>query len=187
MAAAGTETRHGWLGPALRGRRDERPPDARPAVRAPRDGRDGPAGSSAATSGPERAEPREGVVDTVRQRSQQAAAPPDAFHDQWEAALSDLELEVAAAEDLLAHLHRDAEAPPAAPRRPWVPPTGLGPLPAPLADRARALAERQTRTAEALGRAIVLNRRQARAVDVLTDARAHQHGSAQALYLDVAL
>lgn len=110
-----------------------------------------------------------------------------AFHEQWEAALGDLELEVAAAEDLLARLHHQADAPPAAPRRPWAPPVGLGPLPAPLADRARALAERQARTAEALGRAIVLNRRQARAVDALADARETRRDGEQALYLDVAL
>ncbi|NNH24057.1 hypothetical protein HLB09_13350, partial [Pseudokineococcus marinus] len=47
--------------------------------------------------------------------------------------------------------------------------------------------ERQARTAEALGRAIVLNRRQARAVDALADARETRRDGEQALYLDVAL
>lgn len=182
MAAVDAHARRGWSALGARGRRDDR----RPGVPAPRGGGEDLPTSTPVTE-PGRPGRRHPDATAPRERREQPVTAPDAFHDQWEAALSDLELEVAAAEDLLAHLHRDAEAPPAAPRRPWVPPTGLGPLPAPLADRARALAERQTRTAEALGRAIVLNRRQARAVDVLTDARAHQHGSAQALYLDVAL
>ncbi|WP_299036293.1 hypothetical protein [uncultured Pseudokineococcus sp.] len=178
MAAVDAEPRRGWFGPVARGRRDER----RAAVPAPRDG----GASERAGDRPE----REGraLPDRGAPRVAEPAAHDtgQAFHERWEAALADLELEVEAAEDLLARLHHDAETPPAAPRRPWAPPTGLGPLPAPLADRARALAERQTRTAEALGRAIVLNRRQARAVDALTDARQDRR-DAQALYLDVAL
>ncbi|MEJ5944050.1 hypothetical protein WDZ17_01895 [Pseudokineococcus basanitobsidens] len=109
------------------------------------------------------------------------------FTESWEAALADLEVEVDAAEELLARLHRHAELPAAALRRPWTPPSGLGPLPLPLADRARALADRQARAADALGRALVLNRRQARAVDSLVDARRARTGGDGAVYLDVAL
>lgn len=181
MASAGTETRRGLL-PALRARRDER----RVAVPAPRDGGDD---RTSPSSEPLRA----GLVGPRAHGAAAGpagrAAPPaatDAFHERWETALAELELEVEATEDLLAQLHEQSDAP-ALPRRPWTPPVGLGPLPAPLADRARALAERQTRTAEALGRAIVLNRRQARAVDALTDARQSSRGGEQALYLDVAL
>ncbi|MEJ5913348.1 hypothetical protein [Pseudokineococcus sp. 1T1Z-3] len=116
----------------------------------------------------------------------QVDGPAD-FTASWEAALTELEVEVAAAEELLARLHRQGELPDPAPRSPWVPPVGLGPLPLPLADRARALADRQARAAEAIGRALVLNRRQARAAGALADARAQHRGGSPAVYLDVAL
>jgi len=180
MAAVGNETRRGWFGPVVRGRRDEQ----RVAVPAPRDG------GSSERAGDRSQRERRAAPDQSAPRAVEPAATDDtgqAFHERWEAALADLELEVEAAEDLLVRLHHEAETPPAPPRRPWAPPVGLGPLPAPLVDRARALAERQTRTAEALGRAIVLNRRQARAVDALAETGETRRGDAQALYLDVAL
>jgi len=179
MAAVDAGPRRGWFAPAVRGRRDEQ----RAAVPAPRDG--GASERPGARQDDDPAGGDRGVPRAVEPGSHDDTG--EAFHQRWEAALADLELEVRAAEDLLVHLHREAEMPAAEPRRPWAPPVGLGPLPAPLADRAQALVERQTRTAEALGRAIVLNRRQARAVDALTDARESRRGGAQALYLDVAL
>lgn len=81
----------------------------------------------------------------------------------WEAALTALELDVAAAEATLT-LDHIADAPP---RDPWAPPVGLGPLPATLADRARALLERQLETGRRLAEAAELSRRHSRAAQAL--------------------
>ena len=82
----------------------------------------------------------------------------------WEKALTDLELDVAAAEKLLAHDHL-ADA--LASRPAWAPDPGLGPLPASLEDRARALLGRQIETARRLAEAADLSRRHSRAVQAL--------------------
>lgn len=76
----------------------------------------------------------------------------------WEAALAELELDVEAAEQMLA-AREVAEAP----HTTWQPPSGLGPLPVELADRARALLARQVETARRIGEAAALARRHARA------------------------
>jgi hypothetical protein len=76
----------------------------------------------------------------------------------WEAALEALEVDLGLAEQMLAL--RDAALDPP---DPWQPPVGLGPLPAELADRARALLERQLETARRMGEAAALARRHARA------------------------
>ncbi|MBX9246632.1 hypothetical protein ICW40_17720 [Actinotalea ferrariae] len=84
----------------------------------------------------------------------------------WEAALSELELDVAAAEAMLS-LDHIADAPP---RDPWAPPTALGPLPAPLVDRARTLLDRQIEVGRRLAEAAELSRRHSRAAQALRQA-----------------
>lgn len=84
----------------------------------------------------------------------------------WEAALTELEVDVAAVEAMLA-LDRIAEAPP---RDPWAPPVGLGPLPAPLVDRARTLLDRQIEVGRRLAEAAELSRRHSRAAQALRQA-----------------
>lgn len=71
----------------------------------------------------------------------------------WDAALTALELDVDVAERTLGHDHLP-ETP-----DPWAPPTGLGPLPAALADRARALLGRQVEVSRRVAEAAVLARR----------------------------
>lgn len=80
----------------------------------------------------------------------------------WTAALDELELDLVVAEQMLA-LDRIAEAPPDR----WAPPVGLGPLPAPLADRARALLSRQVEAGRRLAEAADLSRRQLQAARAL--------------------
>lgn len=84
----------------------------------------------------------------------------------WEAALAELELDVAAAEAVLA-LDHIADAPQ---RSAWTPPAGLGPLPAPLAERARALLDRQLEVGRRLAEAAELSRRHSRAAQALRQA-----------------
>lgn len=84
----------------------------------------------------------------------------------WEAALAELELDVAAAEAMLT-LDHIADAPP---RDPWAPPLGLGPLPAPLVDRARTLLDRQIEVGRRLAEAAELSRRHSRAAQALRQA-----------------
>ena len=90
-------------------------------------------------------------------------APTRTWDAAWEAALTVLELDVAAAEGMLA-LDHIADSPP---RDPWAPPIGLGPLPASLTDRARALLERQIETGRRLAEAAELSRRHSRAAQAL--------------------
>jgi hypothetical protein len=80
------------------------------------------------------------------------------WREEWTAALDALELDVAAAEALLADDRRAREQPLS---NPWHPPTGLGPLPLDLRPRADAILARQLTAGEALSRAIATNRRQA--------------------------
>lgn len=98
-------------------------------------------------------------------------------HPDWEQALDELEQHLHRCESLLSAATDEA---PAAAR--WVKPTGLGPLPAHLVDRAFALRERQTALIAALGGAITANRQQRVAVD-----RVRPGGPARpgAVYLDV--
>lgn len=100
---------------------------------------------------------------------------PDAFRARWEAALTELELDVAETEAMLSG---DRVAPPAAP---WTPPSDLGPLPEPLRARAELLLERQAEVAQRLGEALVLSRRQARLTEVL-----RAGGPRRPVYLDAA-
>lgn len=94
----------------------------------------------------------------------------------WAAALAELEMDVEAAERMLT-LDRIAEAPPAG----WTPPSGLGPLPATLLDRAKALLSRQLEVGRRLAEAAELSRRQ------LAAAQAHRATAESApVYIDLA-
>ena len=76
----------------------------------------------------------------------------------WAQALDELEMDVAAAEALLADDHRAREMPRP---DPWRPPEGLGPLPLDLRPRADAILARQLAAAEALAVAMTAHRKQA--------------------------
>ena len=96
----------------------------------------------------------------------------------WSGALDALELDVDAADALLrsAHLASVNEVAKAAA---WHPPLDLGPLPASLEVRARALLGRQLDTAHRTGQAVVVSRRQLAATRLLS------HRPAEvAVYLD---
>ncbi|MCL2454511.1 MAG: hypothetical protein FWD18_04330 [Micrococcales bacterium] len=101
------------------------------------------------------------------------------FDVAWVQALESLELDVATAEAMLDsdHLPSVEEV---AVMAAWQPPTDLGPLPAPLLDRARALAERQQAAAEKITRAMIVNRRHLAALDQL-----HPAVPARPVYLDL--
>lgn len=90
---------------------------------------------------------------------------PGAWHDTWERALDELELDVATAERLLAETHlpdvEDVFA------RRWQPPAGLGPVPAPLQERAQALLDRQLDLARRTTEAMTAARRQLVAADAM--------------------
>jgi hypothetical protein len=81
----------------------------------------------------------------------------------WSQALAELELGVDEAEQLLRAGHAERTAPLRVVT--WQPPSGLGLLPAPLVDRARALHARQLRVAQQLAEAAAHSRRQLRAVE----------------------
>ncbi|MCV2392794.1 hypothetical protein OEB99_00580 [Actinotalea sp. M2MS4P-6] len=98
-----------------------------------------------------------------------------AFRVAWEAALDALELDVARAEQALT-LDRIAANPP----QRWVPPVGLGALPAELATRARALLGRQLEVSRRLAEAAALSRSQLTAVRSM-----RQRGESTPVYLDV--
>jgi hypothetical protein len=85
--------------------------------------------------------------------------------DAWAAALDAIELDVAAAEDLLrtAHLARVEDVAAAAV---WRPPTTLGPLPAALHVRATAILERQLDVARRTAEALAYSRRHLAAADL---------------------
>lgn len=92
-----------------------------------------------------------------------ATASAGQWEAAWASALTALELDVEAAEHMLA-LDHIAAAPP---RDPWAPPVGLGPLPATLGDRARALLDRQVEVGRRLAEAADLSRRHSRAAHAM--------------------
>ncbi|MBU4337492.1 MAG: hypothetical protein KJ548_13100 [Actinobacteria bacterium] len=102
-----------------------------------------------------------------------------AWDSAWTSALESLELDVAVAERVLDNNHLPSVAEVAA-LAAWRPPADLGPLPASLADRARALLERQLATAAAIGRAMTMNRRQLAALTALRPVQA-----ARPVFLDL--
>lgn len=83
----------------------------------------------------------------------------------WDAALAALELDVAEIERTLSM--RDIALDPP---KPWTPPTGLGPLPASLVDRAQALLDRQIEASRRVAEAASLARRHARAAQGMRSA-----------------
>lgn len=89
-----------------------------------------------------------------------------AWEAAWSHALTELELDVAQAEALL---RADHEATAAVRTHPWAPPTGLGPLPASLAQRAQALLDRQLDVARRTAEAALLSRRHLVAVDAMRE------------------
>ena len=86
----------------------------------------------------------------------------------WSGALDALELDVDSADELLrtAHLTSVDDVARAAA---WHPPLDLGPLPASLEVRARALLGRQLEAARRAGEAIVVSRRQLAATRLLSN------------------
>ena len=97
----------------------------------------------------------------------------------WLQALGALEVDVATAERTLAINHLpsvDEIAVLAA----WRVPAEMGPLPAALVDRARALLDRQLAAATAIGRAMTMNRRHLAAIGAMNPVQA-----ARPVYVDV--
>ncbi|GIH97970.1 hypothetical protein ACFFMN_38055 [Planobispora siamensis] len=102
------------------------------------------------------------------------------WHAAWSAALDSLEMDVAAAEELLAGDHRSRELPPTAA---WSPPENLGPLPLDLRPRADAILARQLAAAQALAMAMVGNRRQ---VAMLARVESGDDGGQRPVYVNCA-
>lgn len=102
-----------------------------------------------------------------------------AFRVRWEQALTELEIEVDHAEELLrvAHLPTPPEV---ASRAVWRAPADLGPLPAGLVERARALHARQLDVARRLAEQAVASRRHLAAT-----AAVHARPAAVPVYLDL--
>jgi hypothetical protein len=102
------------------------------------------------------------------------------WHHAWSQALDAFELDVAATEALLAddHLLRDHAL-----ADPWAPPAGLGPLPLDLRPRADGILARQLTAADAVVKAISMNRRQAAATARIETGQ----GAARPAYIDCAL
>lgn len=93
----------------------------------------------------------------------------------WGDALDALEIDLALAEQMLT-LDRIAADPP----RRWAPPANLGPMPASVVDRARALLDRQFEMSRRLSEAAALSRRQLNAATAL-----RTRSEAVPVYLDV--
>jgi hypothetical protein len=91
-----------------------------------------------------------------------AGSPPGpGFDAAWARALAELELDADRADAVLAAVRAGREVPQDW-HGTWAPPRDLGPLPASLADRARALLDRQIRTGHALAQACALTTEQVR-------------------------
>jgi hypothetical protein len=78
----------------------------------------------------------------------------------WQQVLSGLESEILAAQDSLAQDRSDEIAAWGRRSEDWIPPTGLGPLPDDLRERAMRLLQRQLAVAEALIERITQSQRQ---------------------------
>jgi hypothetical protein len=98
----------------------------------------------------------------------------------WIAVLDELELDVDAADALLADTQRERDLPIS---DPWSPPAGLGPLPLDLRPRADAVLARQLAAAAAVACALGTTRRQA-AVALRLD---NGHDAPRPSYVDQAL
>ena len=98
-------------------------------------------------------------MPTSSQPPGRPAAP--GFDAAWADALAELELDADRADAVLAAVRTGREVPQDW-HSTWAPPRDLGPLPASLADRARALLDRQLRTSHALAQACALTVEQVR-------------------------
>jgi hypothetical protein len=99
----------------------------------------------------------------------------------WADALAELEISVDEAEALLRDAHALGTATVVGPVATWIPPSHLGLLPTPLADRARSLLRRQLRVAQQLAETATHSRRQLRAVDGM-----RSESESDPVYLDAA-
>lgn len=94
------------------------------------------------------------------------AGPPrdeGAWRSAWTAALQSVELDVDAAEELIAKMHGGTEEPPTpVPAGDWVDPSALGPMPVEFGDRARMLLQRQADVSQRLAEAMWQARSQRR-------------------------
>ncbi len=87
------------------------------------------------------------------------ADEPD-FRAEWERALAALDLDLDAAEALLASMRGGRELEVADALGSWSPPAGIGRLPDSLAERAQAVLDRQVRIIEDVANAAVRSRQQ---------------------------
>lgn len=100
-----------------------------------------------------------------------APSPEQVWHDAWSAALREVELDVDAAEALIAAMHSGSEDEPApAATNDFVDPSVLGPMPREFADRARVLLQRQLDVGQRLSEAMWQSRTQRRGLNKLSDA-----------------
>ncbi|MDN4472381.1 hypothetical protein [Demequina zhanjiangensis] len=93
---------------------------------------------------------------------------------EWERTLTELEIDVTQAEQMLNASHRDVELR----VEPWVPPQ-LPPMPANLVERARTLLDRQLKVSQELSAAAHESRRHGRAVSRMKAAQ-----PARPVYID---
>lgn len=91
---------------------------------------------------------------------------PNAWDAAWVEALDRLDVDVAAAEEMLSVAHLPPVAA-VAQAQAWRPPAGIGPLPPSLEQRARELLDRQLAVAERLAEAAAQARRQRVAAEAL--------------------
>jgi hypothetical protein len=93
----------------------------------------------------------------VTAQRDQAPAEPD-WRAAWQGALAELELDVEAAEAMLAAARLGADLDPLAGLGSWTPPEGIGALPESLRERAEIVMERQLRVIEDVANAAVRSR-----------------------------
>ena len=110
-----------------------------------------------------------------------APAAAGSWDESWASALTALELDVAAVEEMLSALHEDADSTPARDLTP-LPVADLGPIPMSQVERARVLLARQQEAAAALAAAMTTNRRQQRLATSL-----HRSPARPPIYVDTAL
>jgi hypothetical protein len=102
-------------------------------------------------------------------------APADAWVRAWGVALGELEVAVEEAAAMLHHLPLPADVNVTR----WAPPSGLGPLPASLETRARALLDRHVEVTRQTAEAIVQTKRHLHAVGAMRSS-----GPAVPVYID---
>jgi hypothetical protein len=112
-------------------------------------------------------------------------AGPDGWQAAWAGALDEVELGVEQAEELLSRLHAGRSVDPheslSSLHGAWAPPTGLGPLPESMEERARTVLARQLEVGERLAAAAVQSRQQ-----LAFTRRADVTAPARPLYVDAA-